>query len=211
MNRQEALSAAGEVNERIKQTMNGSYTEVGPRQRLLSAFTVVACTHHASVTMLARDELDSSALALLRPLVESCFRGLWIYHETTDKQVEEFASGKRTDFPDLPGLVEVLAPLFPDGLIEPVKKNYKTMCGFTHTGYEQIFHMFDPEGNVTPSYPESIVVDLLANASSTLAIHMQAYCHLFELPDEATAIRDRFNALFGKSQKDQPTSADERT
>jgi len=198
MNRQEALTAADQVHELIRDTLNGDFAEAGPRLRLLSAFTVVATTHHASISVLARDRLDSSALALLRPLVEACFRGLWLFHETTDKQVQAFASGKRTTFPDLPRLVEALGPRFPDGLVEPAKKNYGTLCGFTHTGYEQIVHIFDHAGNVTPNVPEHIVVGVVMNATSTLAIHMVAYCYLFEMTDKGDAIRERFNALFGK-------------
>ena len=203
MNRQEVLAAADQVYERIRQTLNGNFTETIPRQRLLSAFTVVATIHHASISMLVREQLDSSALALLRPLVESCFRGLWVFHEATDKQVEEFTSGKRVKIPDLPDLVDVLAPRFPKGLVQPAKTNYGRLCGFTHTGYEQIVHMFDHAGNVTPSYPERIVVGVVMNATSTLVIHMMAYCYLFELPEQAAAIRESFNALFGKRQKDQ--------
>jgi hypothetical protein len=200
MTREESIEKARELNRMIREVLNIQHDcDIGGR--LLIAYTHIAVTHHSAIIELSEARHDPSALALLRPLVESCLRGLWIY-DRPEEALVAFLSGKRLSIPGLETLVTVLSPRFPDGLLAPIKKNYGTMYGFTHTGYEQIAHMIDGiDGAVRQAYPESVVAGAVGNATSTLVIHMLAFCYLFGLRNEGETVRLRFNFLFsGKAR-----------
>jgi hypothetical protein len=75
------------------------------RVSLLMGYTHVAMTHHYSILRLSLEGADGSVLALMRPLVETCLRGVWLHHVATDDQIERFVNRQPLNFPEWKRLI----------------------------------------------------------------------------------------------------------
>ena len=107
----------------------------------------VALEHHLGIAHLFRNGIVSSALALTRPLNESFIRAAWLHHSASDQDVSNFEASK-----SLPPIKEMLTALkdidiFGSGVLTASHEaNWKMLCGFSHTGFEQV--ILNTNGNI---------------------------------------------------------------
>jgi hypothetical protein len=131
------------------------------RSRVVAACLAVSQQHHNSVLILLsrKPPLESSSFALLRPLVESVIRGLWLNHVATDAQVDEYArSGTKLDMASMmKKLDEVTGLNSHQGLY---KKNWSVLSAYTHTGELQVQRWLTTR-HVEPKYSKEEVLELI--------------------------------------------------
>lgn len=111
------------------------------RSRLAAGCHFVAAEHHAGIALLCSVGHPASALALLRPAFESYVRGVWISECATDAQIADFQSGKSRSIPAIKAQIEAIekTPTFDSGILgRSHSENWHTLCGFAHTGIEQL-------------------------------------------------------------------------
>lgn len=128
----------------------------------------LAMEHHQAAIRLTSEGLEGSALALIRPLVESCTWGLWILHVASDSQLDLMVEGKLTR--TLPKLQrEIVKKGFVSAqCYEGLDELYDLLNGLTHGDMSQIGWRF-ALGEVQPYYPRLLICKMLDVA------HVHAY------------------------------------
>ena len=118
------------------------------RVQLTGACWHLVVEHHGAVVVLVESGLHGSALALLRPAFESFVRGLWLLLAASDAEV---GNASRDDFPnDFFG--KIVRDLEQPGILDEGKLSWikgpqwKQLCSYTHTGYQQIGARLTSEG-----------------------------------------------------------------
>jgi hypothetical protein len=118
------------------------------RSQIASLFIATALDHYRSMTHLFSEErydFATSAFALIRPVIDSAFRGVWIANFATDEDVATSLTptGYRTlekkAKPDkMYDLMKVRFNIQYQGVGETFKEDWKAVHGFVHTGPQQL-------------------------------------------------------------------------
>lgn len=101
----------------------------------------IAHNHYEAIVLLMQNDLPSSSAALLRPLLESHIRGLWIWQCAKEIEINEIIENDEK-FSSLSNLVAIvknntnLADFFP--LADEYQKDIKALNDLTHTGIVHI-------------------------------------------------------------------------
>jgi hypothetical protein len=113
--------------------------------------------------------LFGSAFALVRPLVETMLRTLWINALATPSQIEG-ASQDKDIFPAMSRMLgEIDQTYATGGLFQTFKgSNWEAMCSYAHSGARQIARRFT-NGEVKPSYRDGAILEVL-NVTNTAVI-----------------------------------------
>jgi hypothetical protein len=128
--------------------------------------------HHQAVVLLVEEELEGSALALIRVVVEAYARGAWLLHSASPAEVD--AAGRDV----FPGFSRVVAGLNPAGsdaaFLTPIKTHaWARFCSYTHTGFQQIGARLTPNGVDEAFEPEEIAQALSLSSICSLAAVVQ--------------------------------------
>ena len=136
------------------------------RSQVAAACFDTVLEHQAAIAALVQLELHGSALALLRVIAEALFRGMWFARCATDDELSQFQNDQ-LDKP-LKQLVQEIETALGnqnDVLSAIVRKQWKHLCSFTHTGFKQITRRYS--GSILkPNYPEGEVVQSLRFAGA---------------------------------------------
>ena len=113
------------------------------RLQLAAGCLHMAIEHGQSIVVLTQEKCFGSALALQRPLFEAFSRGLWLRYAATD---EDIARAGRDKFPGNSRIVEDLNPRFNVEFSYLTEDTWRTLCSYTHTGFQQIGARLSPDG-----------------------------------------------------------------
>ena len=126
----------------------------------------VALEHQAAIALLHASDLHGSTLALLRTLVESVVRGLWLLHCASDDELDKFKNATlRKEFKDLVSDFETKIDQSPGVLSGFKSRAWKALNGFTHTGFTQVSRRHKP-GRVEANYPDHELAQALDAAGA---------------------------------------------
>lgn len=136
------------------------------REKVVAGYLSLAIQHHSSIILLVERNVYSSAFALLRPLFESVYRGIWFSIVSNDDELEKFC--KKINYKFKP--IKTLAKEIDE---KEGRKAFVTVCekileflhGMTHGGIGQISRQFDKEGSVFVSFSDKDLSSLLNNAN----------------------------------------------
>ena len=177
------------------------------RNRLFTAFVDIALEHYGAIlTLLQTQQHYASALALLRPLMETTCRGFWLIYCATDEQIEQIARSIQ-QFPALTTCLKALERYFSvhghKGLFAASKESLNQLHGLTHSGLEQLQFRFNSDRTLKPNYPDAVVGKLVRQSSQWLVFIALANIQLVEGKNDSLAPRtslltDRFLELFEK-------------
>lgn len=133
----------GQLSNWIGEKIDGKSIPGDFRNRTAAACFHISLSHHVAVASLLSTYRFASAFALLRPLMESYLRGMWLAKVATDHQIENLKNG--TELPKSKQIAQALEDLgLCDKLIltNIVKDAWPVYCDFTHTGTRPIYtHM----------------------------------------------------------------------
>jgi hypothetical protein len=121
--------------------------------------------HGLSITLLKKQNLTVSCLALARPMVESYLRGMWVKYCLPEDEI--IAGCTNMHFPkDLSFLLVEIEKELPGNHLFSVFKSSITpllvnMHDFTHTGVQSIARQYDDNGNLTNENNLSEVSELI--------------------------------------------------
>ena len=180
------------------------------RVDLLMAFTHVAMTHMDSILFLANTRnADPTVLALVRPMVETCVRALWLFHVASDEVVEGFWKTAKGPFPRKDDLLKALYAYYPESHFVFFRDGWDNMCGMTHTAVQQVGHCFDGEGNIVSNYPDDLIFSGVRGSTIMFAMHATKVLFLLGRPQQAAEINECFatfrKALYPADLGDQPS------
>lgn len=158
----------------------------------VSLFSLAEEHHQAILLLLRTGQLDGSAFALVRPLLEACLRAHWINSCAKPATLDRIEQGGKgyPPFPDMAGAVE--KKLDASGFFTNIADAMETLHGFTHGGVEQLSRRFSPDGNLKPDYTDEEkqeVINVITAHFTNLAI---AWCE----PDAGRTISDKYRELY---------------
>ena len=117
---------------------------------VVSLYALVVEHHGAILCLLKSGRFDGSAFALVRPLVDACYRAHWICYCAKPEIVARVYGGENC----YPGLIkmaeEVEKCTQTDGFFTAIAPHIAALHGYTHGGLEQLGRRFDAAGNVSP-------------------------------------------------------------
>lgn len=166
-----------------------------PRCRAAATSFGIARDHHAAIVLLLRNDLLSSAFALLRCLFEAYLRGLWLRHCATDAQIEAHFDGAN---PPTTMVAEIEAiPSFSNGVLSEAKrKNWDVMCQYTHAGGLHL-KQWQRACSIEPSFPDEELENGIALADRYAALASLELAQMAVHGDGGAAvlalIRERFS------------------
>ncbi len=176
---QAAIKRAWETFHAIVRIMPGG-VEGTRRVHICSALSSQALEHFRAIVILCEGKVAiGSAFALFRPLLDTVMRAEWlgscVTAEDFDALIKELPSFRFKRFG--PMARELDAQHGKGQYFEDFTGHvYEALCGFTHSGFEQIAHRFGEDGSISPSYPENKIGMLVDNASRVILIHFCWAC-----------------------------------
>lgn len=129
------LNDANAYGEWLRLAVHEKSLPANNRVRAAGSCLGIAQDHHHAIVVLLDAKLYASCFALLRVAFEAYVRGEWLALCATEAQVIKFLKGWEP--PKLDELLDALAQkdVFQEGRLSLIKKrNWKTLCGYTHTG-----------------------------------------------------------------------------
>jgi hypothetical protein len=140
------------------------------RVALYAGYFSIAHEHFASMLHLLRMQYPASAAALARPHFEACFKGMWVNLKATDLEVDKLFVWKAPDFPTMAVMLDDIdAGYGADGALKMFHMHWKTLCGLTHTGIEQLSRRFSDSGIQSTFTDEDLIKIMTLTASAATA------------------------------------------
>ncbi len=164
-----------------------------PSVTLAFAYAGITLEHQYAILTLTRNNIRGSALALLRPQVETAFRGLWVINCATDDEVEAIRQGDSEPFPHFRGLAKVLDKAygyeeFP--YFQGMAQKWSYLNSLTHSGLEQLGRRIMDDGNMGPNYPDEQIADLLQTSATVSVALLPAVYERAGHRDKATNLQN---------------------
>lgn len=191
-----------ELHARIAEIFGGMDRLSAPRLFVAADALVLGAELHAGIALLTRFGHYASANALMRPLIETAVRSMWVIYQAPIEVVQRIAGNTYTI--DLDKMLRQLAkrkdlPLI-SGLVKALSNAKSTLHSFTHVGYEQLRRRevgFDPN----EVRMQLMVADLFAVICLDLAgvVYNQSEIKKTVLPQLVETIKEL--QLFEPSEK----------
>jgi hypothetical protein len=166
MNIETKYSSLRDLVQWIDSNTKGIEISGDRRQQIAAACFDVAIEHQTAIALLCDFHLFGSMYAMIRVLIESVIRGLWILYCATDEELDRFEThGIDKYFGDL--IKEIENVIGDDRLtLSQMKTNaWNALNDFTHTGYIQITR-WHGNGKLGSNYPEEDVIKCINAAGA---------------------------------------------
>jgi hypothetical protein len=133
-------------------------------------FISVLIEHQESVLLLVMHNNVGSASALVRPIVEGAFRGLWINLPATDEEVKKFNEKNKIDleFGDLATALDTAYGMG-DFFQDFKTRTWKHLNSYTHGGMHQIGRRF-VKHEVASNYSEDEIYEMTTTVTTMVLI-----------------------------------------
>ena len=166
------INDANAYGEWLRLAVHEKSLPANSRVRAAGSCLGIAQDHHHAIIVLLDAKLYASCFALLRVAFEAYVRGEWLALCATDTQVQKFWKGWEP--PKIDELLGALAQkvAFQDGRLSLIKKrNWKALCGYTHTGGIHVQRWNTSDG-IQANYSVAELLEVLrfADIITTLAV-----------------------------------------
>ena len=191
------MRRAKQMHQFIADQLAGKYPS-DDRRALFASFLSLAQSHHQAIIVLcSHEQLIGSAYALLRPLVEVANRGLFAGFLATPEQIETIKRGG-SPYGEFNQLATKLDDVFnTEGLFTGhAGEAWKTMCGLTHGGLEQLNRRVGENGEIGCHFEQEDVQRLLASSTSVLFRIAFQFLGAMDRQDACHAVSAKYVALY---------------
>jgi uncharacterized protein DUF6988 len=171
VSRTEDISNRGaEIRSRLRELLPCDEYPSDTKTTMLFAYVDIALEHHEAIFLLIKSKLFGSAFALVRPLLETMFRALWINEVANQSQIEK-ASRDELKFPCISQMLEEIDKSYSSNILFRSFKgsSWKAMCSYAHSGALQIARRFT-NGEVKPSYSDAEILEVLRVTSTAVML-----------------------------------------
>ncbi len=172
------IQKSKEYAEKIYFALDGRQIDMNNKKELIvTGFLSLSREHHSSIILLVEKGVYSSAFALLRPLFESVYRGLWVSMVATDEELEKIYNEEYKFSPQLWKYAEDIDEKNETNTFHKrLKQKASFLNGMTHGGIEQLVRQFSQNGNfVQPSFSDSDLRVLLKDINALIGIFLINY------------------------------------
>ena len=80
-----------------------------------------------------------------------------------------------------------------------------SLCGFTHTGIEQLSRRFNTEGDLFPNYPLEEILQVISSATKLVSTMSQFLCVVARRSDDAELIAEFWEELYAEKTSEDPS------
>lgn len=165
------------------------------RSHAVFRFLSVALQHQdAIVILISTRSNDSSALALLRCLHDTCIRGVWVAACADEPHIQTVLE-QEFDF-------QAVNPAkgISDKFGASVSKDTREMLhSLTHTGFEQIGAQYSDQHQIEPAFDIEKLLYAIRSASAELALLTFHACHVAGRKDLGSEAWRMFRNFFPES------------
>lgn len=168
-----------EVNKFISESddkLSKITTGTSIKEAISSSLVSIARQHHMMILNSVQvHNLVNPAFALIRPLVETTYRAIWIMIVASEKQAKDIGKGK-TRFPSSPRPLAVEVDDKEGGVVYQTRfdENRYLLNGFTHSGLELIGRQKNGS-KIEPNFTEEELVALLTESIMNYGILLFNY------------------------------------
>jgi len=158
----------------------------------------IAQDHHHAIVVLLDARLYASCFALLRVAFEAYVRGEWLALCATDTQVRKFLNGREP--PNIDKLLGALErkDAFKEGRLSLIKKrNWKALCGYTHTGGIHVQRWNTSDG-IEANYSIAELLEVLRFADIVATLSVLGVLSLADDAETSEKLLERFKARMGE-------------
>jgi len=190
-----ALERGDQIVVAVDELLKRRQSHSGQRRTgLVLAYISIVEEHHLAFLLLVRSNYFGSAMALVRPQIDSLIRMLWIARCATDDQVKDIwnkiATNEDHKFPCLRQMTdEIDSTYVTGGFFSCLKKNaWKLMCDFTHTGVRQIRLRFKGK-TIEPNYSPQAMLAATNMVNAAMLMAAGGFFELMGYEDELTEVK----------------------
>lgn len=175
----------------------GTYTP-NLRNTVFYALADLVLEHFGAIILLVEQrQFFGSAFALLRPLIETYLRAIWVNSIASDEELAMISQGAK-ELPKFSVCRAAVEAYFAQngvsGLYDMHSDFVKSLHGFTHSGLEQITNRISASFEITPyNYPESGITALLDQAGRFAVMAAMIFAQAIE--GDSTAISPKVELL----------------
>jgi hypothetical protein len=172
----EVLCKVEDIIDKTDHALTQKTTGVKIRDAISASLVSIARQHYKTIFYSIKNHHQyNSAFALLRPLVDATYRGIWVMIVSTDNQVErinnrtkQFASTKELSnkIDKKEGVEEIFHKRYYD--------NSLLLHGMTHGGMELISRQMN-KGHIEPNFEDKELIALLYEATVNYCILLFYY------------------------------------
>ena len=191
------LNDANAYGEWLRLAVHEKSLPANNRVRAAGSCFGIAQDHHHAIVVLLDARLYASCFALLRVAFEAYVRGEWLALCATDAQVRTFLKGREP--PKIDKLLEALAQkdAFKEGRLSLIKKrNWKALCGYTHTGGIHVQRWNTPDG-IEANYSTAELLEVLRFADIVATLSVLGVLSLADDAETSEKLLERFKARMG--------------
>jgi hypothetical protein len=191
------LGRARQMHQLIVDELAGTYP-ADERIEIFSLFMSIAGSHQEAIIVLAdHDRLAGSAYALLRPLAEAVYRGLFTAFRAAPAQIDAIRSGGEP-YGRFNPLAESLDGVFgTDQLFANFGgESWTALNGYTHGGLEQLRNRINAEGIVGSHYTPESIKRLLNSSTSLFTIFAIPFLRAVGKDQSTKIVEQRYIALY---------------
>ncbi len=165
------------------------------RTHICGGLLYVALNHHHSIVVLIANALPTSAASLMRPLLETYVRAVWLERCATDEQFEQFRRGGSIGpFGTLIAAIETLEG-FKGGALTEIKKRFWTpMNDYVHGGIQLVIRHMTEDG-IETNYSDEELLEMLYLADSFAVMTVIAMGRMANSMDLGRAALDQMTTL----------------
>lgn len=131
------------------------------RVQVCAGLLHIALNHHHGIVVLISNELPSSAAALMRVIVETYVKAVWLRLCSSERQFKRFLKDKEdTSFGDMVREIEKREE-FNQGVLSRFKERFwRVLNSYTHSGMHQIVRHLK-EGGVETNFSDDEMLEML--------------------------------------------------
>ena len=193
------LNDANAYGEWLRLAVHEKSLPANNRVRAAGSCLGIAQDHHHAIIVLLDARLYASCFALLRVAFEAYVRGEWLALCATDTQVRKFLNLKGWEPPKIDKLLEALArkDAFKEGRLSLIKKrNWKALCGYTHTGGIHVQRWNTSDG-IEANYSTAELLEVLRFADIVSTLSVLGVLSLADDAETSEKLLERFKARMG--------------
>ncbi|MDO8343884.1 MAG: hypothetical protein Q7T48_11825 [Cellvibrio sp.] len=186
------LNGANAYGEWLRLAVHEKSLPANNRVRAAGSCFGIAQDHHHAIIVLLNARLYASCFALLRVAFEAYVRGEWLALCATDTQVQKFLEG--CEPPNIDKLLDALArkDAFKEGRLSLIKsRNWKTLCGYTHTGGIHVQRWNTPDG-IEANYSTAELLEVLRFAEIIVTLSVLGVLSLADDAETSEKLLERF-------------------
>ena len=185
------------VNWIQDKTAGITFRKVDRRVQMATGCLDLAIEHQSGIAVLFDQQRVGSAFALMRPLVDSFIRGVWLSRCASEEGLDKFQQGrlgKKHSFASLVVDVESFLGKRDTALSRLTGRSWNFMSDFTHTGFEHVTRRHSAT-HLGPNYPPAEIEQMIRSACT---IGLLATVELVDLAGDrnlAQACKQRLTAF----------------